>query len=255
LPTNPTAPRRTPAATAVAGVDAVKQANWNNLEAATGSLPNLKADNLGAAADTTATVEWTCPNTWSSTGRGEENNGFTVGSPDHTLMIGYLDTGDLTTQATITGLPSQLTSGYDARANARQDQRRRSGDYRVTDPSGTVLRDYTVAMAGQSLDLRQDPGLSHDDRQLRCSAVDRYKYHRSDDERLGLVRAPLAIQLVAASARYHGAFGPGEPATSLDGANIGALGRRTDTGSGLLLRGRARRTAWQDDRTTFETGR
>ena len=65
----------------MAGVDGVKQANWNNLDGNTGSVLNLKADNGGASVDTAVTVNWSSYSTWSSTGRGEENNGFAADSP------------------------------------------------------------------------------------------------------------------------------------------------------------------------------
>ena len=75
-----------------AGVTGSVQANWNNLEGQTGSAALV--DHEGE--DTGATVEWTSNNTWSSTGGGEENNGFADGG-DKTLLTGYLDTGAATT--------------------------------------------------------------------------------------------------------------------------------------------------------------
>ena len=62
-------------------------------------------------------VTWTSPNTWSTTGRGEENNGFPAGSPDRKLMTGYLDTTDQAAGAatvTVSGLGPEFTAGgYD----------------------------------------------------------------------------------------------------------------------------------------------
>src|SRR6478609_12213458 len=93
------------AATDVAGVPAVAQAHWNNLLALSGTGSALVADNSGASVATTAAVDWTSANTWSTTGRGEENNGFPTNSPNYNLMIGYLDTGDpSTTTINISGL-------------------------------------------------------------------------------------------------------------------------------------------------------
>jgi hypothetical protein len=89
----------------VAGLPAVAQANWNNLGAVSGSLPNV-TDNNGNA--TSAGVAWfSGTGTWSSGG----NNAF-VSTNGHTLMQGYLDNGGTAT-VTITNIPSQLTSGYD----------------------------------------------------------------------------------------------------------------------------------------------
>jgi hypothetical protein len=70
------------------------QANWNNLTANNGSSSALVADLKGASVPSTATVTWSCPNTWSSTGRGEENNQFPAASGDRALMLGYLDSND-----------------------------------------------------------------------------------------------------------------------------------------------------------------
>jgi len=92
-----------------AGVTGSVQGNWNNLAGEAGSASLVDQD----GADTGATVEWTSNNTWSSTGGGEENNGFEDGG-DKTLFTGYLDTTEAsTTSVTITDLPSALAMGYD----------------------------------------------------------------------------------------------------------------------------------------------
>ena len=101
------------AADAVAGV--VPQAHWNNLNANNGSASALVASDAGAALPTTIGVTWTSPNTWSSTGRGEENNQFPAG-PDRTLMTGYLDSDNAAgvVNIAVTGIPPEFTSGgYD----------------------------------------------------------------------------------------------------------------------------------------------
>jgi hypothetical protein len=102
------------AAADVAG--ALPQANWNNLNGAAGNSSTIVADASGSAVPTTISVTWTSPNTWSSTGRGEENNGFPAGA-DRTLMTGYIDTGDTAASAatvTISGIPAEFSSGgYD----------------------------------------------------------------------------------------------------------------------------------------------
>ncbi len=128
----------------VAGVASIAQANWNNLPAlATSEAPAaLKADAGGVARTTTATVEWTSPNTWASTGRGEENNGF-AGS-DRRLLTGFLDTGNATTtKVTLTDLPTDLSSangGYDVVVYTDGGVPERGGGYRITDASGTELK-------------------------------------------------------------------------------------------------------------------
>jgi hypothetical protein len=219
------------AATAVAGVDAVKQANWNNLELAAGTAANVVADNLGAAATTSAIVEWSCPNTWSSTGRGEENNGFTAGSPDHTLMTGYLDTGDpSTTTVTITGLPAQLTSGYDVYLYMLGGTGgNRGGGYRIMDTGGAVLRDYLVGDAPVSpTTWVRDAGLSHTDKGnylvFRGLTAANIVVEATTEAPNGMVRAPLnAIQLVAATLDKTAPSAPANVASVLTGANLVSL--------------------------------
>lgn len=63
---------------------------WNNTTGAAGAAVGL-LDGDGAA--TAASVEYSSTNTWSSTGRGEENNTAPAGE-DRDLMTGYLDTNN-----------------------------------------------------------------------------------------------------------------------------------------------------------------
>lgn len=132
---------------ATAGVPGVVQAHWNNLVGATGTATDLMADAKGQGLPTSVSVEWTCPNTWSSTGRGEENNKFTEN--DFVLMTGYLDTGNATTtQVKITGLPSELTKdGYDVYVYLLGGVPGRGGGYRIVDAADPtkVLKDYVNA--------------------------------------------------------------------------------------------------------------
>ena len=143
--------------TEVAGVDAVAQAHWNSLPGNNSDNSGpvaLKADAKGVVTTTTATVAWTgSGNTWSSgnNGRGEENNVFT--GSDQILMNGYLDTGNATTtQVTVSGLPTQLTSGkYDVVVYTMGGVAGRGGGFRVTDLGGTVLKDYVIAVGPANL--------------------------------------------------------------------------------------------------------
>lgn len=128
----------------IAGVASVAQSNWNSLPA-TGSSAEavaLSADVNSAPQTTTAKVEWVSNNTWASTGRGEENNGFS--GSDWQLLKGYLDTGNATTsKVTLTGIPSQLTGatgGYDVVVYALGGVPDRGGGFRITDASGTELK-------------------------------------------------------------------------------------------------------------------
>ena len=136
------------AADGVAGVEAVAQGTWNNLNTLSGSASGLVADASGSALVTAMTVQWTSANTWASTGRGEENNGFTGG--DLSLMTGYLDTGaDTTSTVTISGIPEELTlQAYDVYVYALGGVAGRGGAYRVVNPStSAVLRDYIRAQS------------------------------------------------------------------------------------------------------------
>jgi len=141
----------------IAGVEKVAQANWNNaLGANSGAIgdPGLYgpltvvADKAGVPTATTAVVEWSgVPNTWASTGRGEENN--TLTGANRLLMSGFLDTsGDSTTQIKVTGVPADLTSGkYDVVVYTLGGVASgRGGAFRVTDGNGVQLKDYVLSL-------------------------------------------------------------------------------------------------------------
>ena len=136
----------------IAGVPAAAQGNWNNLlgnsSEATGAVSGLAAESNGNRVNTPITVEWAgSGNTWASTGRGEENNKF-IGS-DASLMTGYLDTGNsTTTTVTISGVPSQLTSGkYDVVVYALGGVADRGGAYRLLDANQNVLSGYQTILS------------------------------------------------------------------------------------------------------------
>ncbi len=124
------------AAADVAGVPSVAQANWNNLRLLEGTNAIVVADAYGAPEATAVTVAWDSNNTWSSTGRGEENNAFT--GADKALMTGYLDSGAATTSTVmIKGIPEALTSeGYDVYVYALGGVEGRGGGYRVVPEGG-----------------------------------------------------------------------------------------------------------------------
>jgi hypothetical protein len=147
-----------------AGILTAVQGNWNNATGITGDLANLVADDEGTAVQTSATVEWTSAGTWSSTGRGEENNAFPQG-PDRTMMIGYLDTGNATTTTvTIQNVPEALTSsGYDVIVYALGGVSGRGGSYRVLSGPDAPLSDYKLVTTPASpSEYVEDEGLSHE---------------------------------------------------------------------------------------------
>jgi hypothetical protein len=139
-------------ATDRAGVPGLVQSNWNNLAGAAGTGAAL-TDANGVA--TGLSIEWTSNNTWASTGIGETNgDNFAVGTPDHQLMAGYIDTGDPTkSTVTITGIPANLTeTGYDLYVYALGGVASgRSGSYRVVNAAdGAPLTEYVRATSATS---------------------------------------------------------------------------------------------------------
>jgi hypothetical protein len=110
-------------------------ANWNNVPGANGAAAGL-VDGDGAA--TAASVTWASTNTWSSTGRGEENNTAPAGD-DRDLMTGYLDTdasGNPTASVTVSGLADKFTS-YDVVVYIKGGVVGRGGTYVIGDQSLT----------------------------------------------------------------------------------------------------------------------
>jgi hypothetical protein len=104
--------------------------NWNNVDGAAGSASDLVADVAGASTPSAVSVEWSSPNTWSSTGRGEENN---TGSGDNgNLMTGYIDTNATDPNSVIVGgLPED--AAYDVIVYTKGGVNGRGGDYAIGD--------------------------------------------------------------------------------------------------------------------------
>jgi hypothetical protein len=111
----------------------VKSANWNSAQKKAGVLSALTRDTNGVAATTGASALWECTNTWSSTGRGEENNKFDPSTGDYALMTGYLDQNTSTPSPTfvqIRDIPTDLASGtYDVYVYALGGVPNRGGEY------------------------------------------------------------------------------------------------------------------------------
>src|SRR5882672_8884928 len=140
----------------VAGVE--PQANWNNLNGASGTAASVVASAAGVSTPTTISVTWSSPNTWSSTGRGEEFNAFPAG-PDKTLMTGYIDTGNgpgNTAMVTVSGIPADFTSGgYDVIVYTLGGVAGRGGAYTI----GGETKYGTAASAAPSA-YSEDAGVS-----------------------------------------------------------------------------------------------
>ncbi len=124
------ADEQAPAGSAVTGAaGALGTVNWNNVNGANGTAANLVADGDGAAFTTTASVQWTSPNTW-RTGTGQ--NSAPVGN-DRNLMTGYLDSNNTTGPSiTVSGVPF---SNYDVYVYILGDNitAGRGGDYKIGD--------------------------------------------------------------------------------------------------------------------------
>ena len=105
--------------------------NWNNVDGSTGEASGLIVDNGGSAADSSISVDWASNNTWSSQGRGEENNEAPDGN-DRNMMTGYLDTNNTSqTTVTVSGLPDGAS--YDVVVYAKGGMTGRGGEFSIGD--------------------------------------------------------------------------------------------------------------------------
>jgi hypothetical protein len=207
----------------IAGVNAVAQGNWNNLSgnnSETSGAVALAGESAGNRVNTSATVEWAgSPNTWASTGRGEENNAF-IGS-DRSLLTGFLDTGNATTTTvTVNGIPSQLTSGkYDVVLYSVGGVPDRGGAFRVTDANGNELSGYQVILANANptnhvllanpTPLTPSYGTYVVFKGLSASSIIVHATTENGLGQSGTPRAPInAIQLVAPSGLLNPAVNP-----------------------------------------------
>jgi hypothetical protein len=117
----------------LAGV--IPSANWNNAQKSGGVLSGLIRDTNGVAVTTGATALWEATNTWSTTGKGEENNNFDPTTGDYTLMTGYLDQNTATPSpifVQIRNLPDAFATGtYDVYIYALGANSGKGGEYTV----------------------------------------------------------------------------------------------------------------------------
>jgi hypothetical protein len=125
-------------------------ATWNNTQFLSGGPTPLNQDLAGVSTPTTATVTWSSPNTWTSTGRTEENNTATGENRD--LMAGYIDTlaiGGQGAIVTVTGLnfpASPFTLGYDIYVYIQGGVNARGGTYSIG--TGDFYHEVTTAFDG-----------------------------------------------------------------------------------------------------------
>jgi hypothetical protein len=191
--------------TDVAGV--VPAANWNNLagNAGTGAA-GLFYNNAGAPVASTATVDWSSPNTWRST---TGNNMFPAG-PDRVLTAGYLDStnaADGGVTVTVNNIDAVLRSpAYDVYVYFVSDSgANRGGAYTIND--GTVPQvKYGSTLANPTMHV-EDPGtdadLSIDGTYLRFQGLTGSSFTLTSNTTLTTpngFRAPVnAIQIVGGS--------------------------------------------------------
>ena len=84
--------------------------NWNNLDLLDGTDVSVNGDDGGSVVGGVATVTWVSNNTWSSTGRGNEENNTAPDGGDRNLMTGYLDTNaDDPAIVTVSGLDGEYS--------------------------------------------------------------------------------------------------------------------------------------------------
>lgn len=142
---------------------------WNNVEGNAGEATQLIALAGGAAGLTDISVSWESNNTWSSTGRGEENNSAPEGE-DRNMMTGYLDTNNTSlTTVTVSGLP--VGSNYNVIVYAKGGVNGRGGTFTIGDETQektdeeafdgelTAGRDYLIFsnLSGDSFEIVGTP--------------------------------------------------------------------------------------------------
>jgi len=149
-------------------------ANWNNVDGASGFAGSL-VDGAGAA--TAAAVEWSSPNTWSSTGRGEENNTAPAGD-DRNLMTGYLDTqgeGGQGANVVVSGLTGIFPGDtYNVYVYIKGGVNGRGGDYTIgaQTQSHVDVGPFTgTYVFGSEGDVLVFPGVSGDSFTLDTAAM------------------------------------------------------------------------------------
>ena len=144
---------------------------WNNVDAAAGEAAGLVANIGGSAGLTDVSVSWESNNTWSSTGRGEENNSAPEGD-DRNMMTGYLDTNNTSqTTVTVSGLPAG--ANYNVIVYAKGGVNGRGGEFTIGDQTQEKLdeeafdgdltagRDYLIFsnLSGESFQIVGTPTL------------------------------------------------------------------------------------------------
>jgi hypothetical protein len=174
---------------------------WNNLTGADGTTPiTLNADVAGTLTPTAATVIWSSPNTWASTGRGEENNTAPAGN-NRSLMTGYIDTlgvGQEGASVTIANLPPvQGFPFFDVYVYTQGGANNRGGTYTI----GSTTKEHLVqgAFTGTFVEDTIDPGTTANSNYIVFRGLSGTGFTLTATPTLGSpARAPInAIEIVA----------------------------------------------------------
>jgi hypothetical protein len=174
---------------------------WNNVSGADSTAPiTLNADVAGTLTATAATVTWSSPNTWASTGRGEENNTAPAGN-NRSLMTGYIDTlgvGAEGASVTIANLPPvQGFPFFDVYVYMQGGANNRGGTYTI----GGITKEHTVtgAFTGSFVEDTIDPGTSANSNYIVFRGLSGTGFTLTATPTLGNpARAPInAIEIVA----------------------------------------------------------
>jgi hypothetical protein len=173
---------------------------WNNLTTADGTANNLTADVAGASTPTAASVTWSSPNTWASTGRGEENNTASAGS-NRNLMTGYLDTLGVGAEGitiSVSNLPAVPGFPFfDVYVYTQGGANNRGGTYTI----GGTTHEHSVlgAFTGSFVEDTLDPGTTAGSNYLVFRGLSGTGFTLTSTPTLGTpARAPInAIEIVA----------------------------------------------------------
>ena len=186
-------------ASGAAGV--LNTVTWNNLTGADSTAPvTLNADVAGTLTPTAATVTWSSPNTWASTGRGEENNTAPAGN-NKSLMTGYIDTlgvGAEGTSITVANLPPvQGFPFFDVYVYMQGGANNRGGTYTI----GGITKEHTGLgpFTGTFVEDTIDPGTTANSNYLVFRGLSGTGFTLTSTPTLGNpARAPInAIEIVA----------------------------------------------------------
>ncbi len=115
--------------------------NWNNVLGFDDVSDDIVMDVMGVPGDSGVEVTWFAETTWSSDGRGEDHNDAPPGN-DYNLMLGYLDTTDVSvTEVDVSNLPAEVSGGFDVVVYVLGGVLGRGGTYTLTAGDTEIVKD------------------------------------------------------------------------------------------------------------------